>query len=98
VDLEPLEREDDVELVRELITRHAHYTGSELATRLLFNWTETAALFVKVMPRDYKRVLAAAALVGQDSGFGIATQPNAAVLVSRSNPKSLIANPGVLFG
>jgi glutamate synthase (NADPH/NADH) large chain len=59
VDLEPLVQPDDVELVRELLARHARYTGSELAARLLCDWTETAGLFVKVMPRDYKRALEA---------------------------------------
>jgi glutamate synthase (ferredoxin) len=59
VDLERLVQPDDVELVRELLARHARYTGSELAARLLCDWTETAGLFVKVMPRDYKRALEA---------------------------------------
>jgi len=59
VDLEPLEQPDDVELVRELLTRHAQYTGSELAARLLCDWSVTAGLFVKIMPRDYKRAIEA---------------------------------------
>jgi glutamate synthase (ferredoxin) len=59
VDLEPLEQPEDVELVRELVTRHAQYTGSELAIRLLLDWSATAASFVKIMPRDYRRALAA---------------------------------------
>jgi hypothetical protein len=46
-----------VELVRELVARHAQYTGSELASRLLCDWSSAAGLFVKVMPRDYKRAL-----------------------------------------
>jgi glutamate synthase (NADPH/NADH) large chain len=46
VDLEPLDRPDDVELVVELLKRH-----------VLTDWSTTARLFVKVMPRDYKRVL-----------------------------------------
>jgi glutamate synthase domain-containing protein 3 len=59
VDLEPLAQPDDVELVRELLARHARYTGSELAARLLCDWSDAAGLFVKVMPRDYKRALEA---------------------------------------
>jgi glutamate synthase (ferredoxin) len=58
VDLEPLTQPDDVELVRELLARHARYTGSALAGRLLCDWDATAGSFVKVMPRDYKRALA----------------------------------------
>ena len=61
VDLEPLEEIEDVQLVRALIQRHVNYTGSDHAARLLDAWSDMAALFVKVMPRDYKRVLAAQA-------------------------------------
>jgi glutamate synthase domain-containing protein 3 len=57
VDLEPLDRDDDVQLVMELLKRHVRHTGSTLAARLLTDWSATAKLFVKVMPRDYKRVL-----------------------------------------
>jgi glutamate synthase (ferredoxin) len=57
VDLEPLERSEDVDLVLELLKRHTKYTGSTLAARLLTDWSTVAKLFVKVMPRDYKRVL-----------------------------------------
>jgi glutamate synthase (ferredoxin) len=57
VDLEPLDRDDDVALVLELLKRHVKYTGSTLASRLLADWSITAKLFVKVMPRDFKRVL-----------------------------------------
>jgi glutamate synthase (ferredoxin) len=60
VDLEELEVED-VELIRDLVTRHVHWTGSPLGAHLLASWDTTAAEFVKVMPRDYKRVLAAEA-------------------------------------
>jgi glutamate synthase (ferredoxin) len=96
VDLEPLEQPEDVELVRELITRHAQYTGSELAVRLLCDWSATAASFVKVMPRDYRRALAAGAAAAagiRDSGLGIGTDANAPVLASGSNPESQIPNP-----
>ena len=41
----------------ELLKRHVKHTGSTLAARLLTDWSATAKLFVKVMPRDYKRVL-----------------------------------------
>jgi glutamate synthase (NADPH/NADH) large chain len=61
VDLEPLDALEDVELVRDLIRRHVLYTGSDHAARILDGWTTMASLFVKVMPRDYKRVLRAQA-------------------------------------
>ena len=41
----------------ELLKRHVRYTGSTLAAKLLTDWSVTAKLFVKVMPRDFRRVL-----------------------------------------
>jgi glutamate synthase domain-containing protein 2/glutamate synthase domain-containing protein 3 len=61
VDLEPLDRVDDLELVQSLILTHVTATGSTLGARLLEAWSLAATQFVKVMPRDYKRVLAAQA-------------------------------------
>ncbi len=49
--------EDDAELLRTLVQRHADYTDSPVAERLLACWPEAVARFVKVMPVDYKRVL-----------------------------------------
>ena len=40
-----------------MIQRHQAYTQSALAARLLANWQQTVPKFVKVMPKDYKRVL-----------------------------------------
>ncbi len=57
VDLETLEAPDDAVLVQDLIGRHVRWTGSALGARLLHDWAATARRFVKVMPRDYKRVL-----------------------------------------
>ncbi|OGK93211.1 MAG: glutamate synthase subunit alpha [Candidatus Rokubacteria bacterium RBG_16_73_20] len=61
VDLEPLEQPADVQLVGDLIDRHVAYTGSAHAAKILANWRAMQARFVKVMPKDYKRVLAAEA-------------------------------------
>jgi glutamate synthase domain-containing protein 3 len=36
-----------------------NYTGSEHGARVLSSWSRSAAMFVKVMPRDYKRALEA---------------------------------------
>jgi glutamate synthase (NADPH/NADH) large chain len=60
VDVEPLE-ETDAAVVRGLLERHVEFTSSALAARLLGEWRASAARFLKVMPRDYKRVLAAEA-------------------------------------
>jgi glutamate synthase (NADPH/NADH) large chain len=59
VDLEPLKQLADIELVRSLVERHVEYTGSEHGARILRSWSRSAARFVKIMPRDYKRALEA---------------------------------------
>jgi glutamate synthase (ferredoxin) len=61
VELEPLESSEDVELVRLLMEQHVAYTRSEYASRLLSDWPRLQRKFVKVMPKDYRRVLAATA-------------------------------------
>jgi glutamate synthase (NADPH/NADH) large chain len=58
VDLEPLALADDVELVRDLLIQHAGKTGSTVAARLVKGWDEAIAAFTKVIPLDYRRVLA----------------------------------------
>ena len=57
VDLEPLVAPGDVAEARSLIEKHLRYTGSTVAARVLDNWARAQEDFVKVMPRDYKRVL-----------------------------------------
>jgi glutamate synthase (ferredoxin) len=57
VGLEPLQDPEEIEQVWKLVQRHQAYTHSALAVRLLANWQQTVAKFVKVMPKDYKRVL-----------------------------------------
>jgi glutamate synthase (NADPH) large chain len=59
VDLDPLDDEDR-EVLRELVTKHAAETASTVATGLLAEWDEAVERFSKIMPRDYKRVLEAA--------------------------------------
>jgi glutamate synthase (ferredoxin) len=61
VDLETFQQLEDLELVRTLLERHLDYTGSAVAARLLENWTQSIGLFVKVMPRDYRRAMEAEA-------------------------------------
>jgi len=61
VDLEPLDQPADVHLVGGLIDRHVAYTGSAHAAKILANWRAMQSRFVRVMPKDYKRVLAAEA-------------------------------------
>jgi glutamate synthase domain-containing protein 3 len=57
VDVEPFDDPADRELVRDLLIQHAGYTGSAVAKRLLNEWERLAPKFIKIMPRDYRRVL-----------------------------------------
>jgi glutamate synthase (NADPH/NADH) large chain len=59
VDADPLD-DADVEFLHEVVSRHHAETGSAVAAQLLASWEESAGRFTKVMPQDYKRVLAAA--------------------------------------
>jgi glutamate synthase (NADPH/NADH) large chain len=59
VDVDPL-AEADVEFLHDVISRHQAETGSAVAARLLASWQSAVGRFAKVMPQDYKRVLAAA--------------------------------------
>jgi glutamate synthase (ferredoxin) len=58
VDLEQISDSDAVEL-QNLIQEHVRYTESENAKNILKHWNEFRGKFIKVMPTDYKRVLAA---------------------------------------
>jgi glutamate synthase domain-containing protein 3 len=57
VDLDELSPED-VSEVQELIKEHILRTGSLVGRNLLASWERSRERFVKVMPRDFKRVLA----------------------------------------
>ena len=56
-----LERLDDrdVQEIEELLKRHAMYTRSARAWKILALWEENAPKFVKVMPKDYRRAFEA---------------------------------------
>jgi len=58
VDLEKVSGGDGA-LLRSLVERHVETTGSPHGKRLLENWDEIVGRFVKVFPREYKRVLQA---------------------------------------
>jgi glutamate synthase (NADPH/NADH) large chain len=50
---------DDIQWLHDAVRRHQEETGSTVAERLLADWGTTLTRFGKVMPRDYKAVLAA---------------------------------------
>jgi glutamate synthase (NADPH/NADH) large chain len=62
---EPLEGED-LEFLENIVNKHRNETGSPVARRILEDWESSAGHFVKVMPRDYKRVLLAIASAEKD--------------------------------
>jgi len=57
VELTPIDDASEIELVKNMIFRHAEYTGSRRATDILVSWDEMISKFVRVLPHDYKRVL-----------------------------------------
>ncbi|HRE02731.1 MAG TPA: hypothetical protein PLV68_15620, partial [Ilumatobacteraceae bacterium] len=74
VALEELDPADEAELVA-MVTSHRDHTGSTVAAAILADWDVARASFRKVMPRDYKRVLAvmqAAAAEGLDEAAAAA--------------------------
>ena len=64
--LETVADDDDL-LLQHLLTQHIKLTGSIVAQKLLAQWNKTRSQFVKVMPRDYKRVLQAEAKARAES-------------------------------
>ena len=59
VSLGPLKDEEEAALVKGMIERHHEHTGSRRAAAVLASWKEYLPKFVKVLPNDYARVLAA---------------------------------------
>ena len=58
VALEKLEESDNA-VLQEMLQNHAINTKSTRAASILRDWSTTQPKFIKVMPRDYKRVLTA---------------------------------------
>jgi glutamate synthase (NADPH) large chain len=52
-----LDDTDEIDLVQNLVRRHALYTKSDRAWKILALWDEMVAKFVKVYPNDYRRVI-----------------------------------------
>ena len=56
VTLEALE-EEEIDEVKQMLDRHANATNSERAWKLLALWDKVVHQFIKVMPKDYRRML-----------------------------------------
>ncbi len=63
VDLVPVTEYKDIGTLSNLLNRHVLYTGSELANDIVNDFDEALEKFVKVFPRDYRRVLEQSKLV-----------------------------------
>ncbi len=48
---------DDVKNIYDLLRKHYQYTQSKVAERILYNYARDIKKFVKVMPKEYKRIL-----------------------------------------
>lgn len=77
VETGPVEEPAEVSYLRSLIEDHHHYTGSELAARILVDFSKALPHFVKVLPVDYKRVLEEeAAKAAADAGIQERLKPS----------------------
>ncbi len=47
----------DEDLLKSLVEKHAKFTGSQQARKILESWADYRARFVKVMPHEYRRAL-----------------------------------------
>jgi glutamate synthase domain-containing protein 3 len=79
VDLSSLS-DDDHTLVRKLVLQHVELTGSTIGQQVLNEWQVLCSQFVKVMPRDYKRVLMATTKARAES-----REPQFSELIGTSN-------------
>jgi glutamate synthase (NADPH) large chain len=66
VDLDAVLSEEDCVFLEAAVRRHHAETGSAVAAAVLADWASASARFTKVMPKDYKRVLAAASEARRD--------------------------------
>ncbi len=56
VEVERVADPADLELLRDMLERHARFTGSSQARQALGRWDEASRRFVKVIPTEYRRI------------------------------------------
>jgi glutamate synthase domain-containing protein 3 len=76
VELEKVETPQDLGDLLHLIELHRDYTESTVAEKILAHWPESTTQFVKVMPVDYKRVLAERAKHDEEVEAGVHGVPH----------------------
>jgi glutamate synthase (ferredoxin) len=57
VELESLNDHEEIEELRKIVMDHAHHTDSRRAWDTLAVWEEMIPQFIKVNPKDYKRMM-----------------------------------------
>jgi glutamate synthase domain-containing protein 3 len=90
VDPEGLVDPKEIAELKELIERHRKATGSRIAARLLGSWEESSGKFVKIVPRDFKRMTTAIA-EAEKSGL---SGPEALMAAFNANNKDLARASG----
>jgi glutamate synthase (NADPH/NADH) large chain len=76
VALEKVETPQDMGELLNLIELHQQFTDSVVAEKMLLHWPEITQQFVKVMPTDYKRVLADRAKHDEEIEAGVHGVPS----------------------
>ena len=69
-DVLPVKAAADIEELRAMVERHLRYTGSPRAAQVLEGWAGMIPRFVKVYPRDYRRMHEAMARVQREGLTG----------------------------
>ncbi|MBF0486434.1 MAG: glutamate synthase subunit alpha, partial [Candidatus Omnitrophica bacterium] len=57
VELFPVKEEKDFKELKGMIENHYQYTQSSVAKKILDHWDKVSGQFVKIYPRDYRRVI-----------------------------------------
>jgi glutamate synthase (NADPH/NADH) large chain/glutamate synthase (ferredoxin) len=88
VGFEEVDEADALEL-RTLVAEHLERTDSPVARRVLDEWEALLPKFVKVMPHDYKRVIAELAAQEAAAGNGAGTGPDPTAVPADGHPEVL---------
>ncbi len=59
VELQPVADTEDIIELKTMIQKHVDYTGSQHAKNILDDWNNSLSKFVKIIPKDYKRMISA---------------------------------------
>ncbi|KRZ19459.1 Glutamate synthase [NADH], amyloplastic, partial [Trichinella zimbabwensis] len=71
VDLDPVQSEEDAKMLKTLIVEFHEKTGSRVAEKIITKWSKSVKRFVKVFPKEFKRVLEEAAAVKKEENYQV---------------------------